>query len=62
MPYDAPLSDHVKNVNLPIRRLFVLGAGFSAHAGLPLGNGLLELVRQNIRSSFRDAELFCRIS
>ena len=42
-------------MNLPTHRLFVLGAGFSAPAGLPLGNDLLELVRQNIRSSFRRA-------
>ena len=42
-------------MNLPIHRLFVLGAGFSAPAGLPLGNGLLEHVRQNVRSAFRRA-------
>ena len=42
-------------VNLPTHRLFVLGAGFSAPAGLPLGNGLLERVRQDVRGSFRRA-------
>ena len=39
-------------VNLPTHRLFVLGAGFSAPAGLPLGNGFLECVRQDVRGSF----------
>ena len=39
-------------MNLPTYRLFVLGAGFSAPAGLPLGNGLLESVRQDVRGSF----------
>ena len=42
-------------MNLPTHRLFVLGAGFSAPAGLPLGNGLLERVRQNVRGSFGSA-------
>ena len=42
-------------MNLPTHRLFVLGAGFSAPAGLPLGNGLLERVRQDVRGSFRRA-------
>ena len=45
----------MQDVNLPIHRLFVLGAGFSAPADLPLGNGLLERVRQEVRSSFRHA-------
>ena len=45
----------MQNVNLPTHRLFILGAGFSAPAGLPLGNGLLECVRQDIRGSFRRA-------
>ncbi len=45
----------MQNVNLPTHRLFVLGAGFSAPAGLPLGNGLLERVRRDVRSSFRRA-------
>ena len=42
-------------MNLPACRLFILGAGFSAAAGLPLGNGLLEWVRQEVRNSFRHA-------
>ena len=40
-------------MNLPICRLFVLGAGFSAPAGLPLGNRLLERVREDLRGSHR---------
>ena len=39
-------------MNLPTHRLFVLGAGFSAPAGLPLGNDLLKCVRQEVRGSF----------
>ena len=42
-------------MNLRAQRLFVLGAGFSAVAGLPLGNGLLDRVRQEVRGSFRHA-------
>ena len=42
-------------MNLPTCRLFVLGAGFSAPAGLPLGHGLLERVRNYVRDSFRHA-------
>lgn len=42
-----------QNVNLPPYRLFVLGAGFSAPAGLPLGNGLLERVREDVRGWFQ---------
>ena len=42
-------------MTLPPYRLFVLGAGFSAPAGLPLGRGLLERVRAEVRGSFRDA-------
>lgn len=30
-------------------RIFIVGAGFSAHAGLPLGAELLDLVRKNMR-------------
>ncbi|QBQ53381.1 SIR2 family protein [Nitrosococcus wardiae] len=30
-------------------RIFIIGAGFSVHAGLPLGTDLLELVRERIR-------------
>ena len=40
-------------MDLPSYRLFVLGAGFSAPAGLPLGNGLLECVREDVRGSFQ---------
>ena len=42
-----------QNVNRPSYRLFVLGAGFSAPAGLPLGKGLLESVREDVRSLFQ---------
>ena len=42
-------------MNLPTCRLFVLGAGFSAPAGLPLGNGFLEGVRKDVQGSFRHA-------
>ena len=42
-----------QNVNRPPYRLFVLGAGFSAPAGLPLGNGLLKRVREDVRSWFQ---------
>ena len=41
-----------KNLNRPFYRLFILGAGFSAHAGLPLGKGLLERVREDVRRNF----------
>ena len=43
-------------MNLPSYRLFILGAGFSAHAGLPLGNGLLERVREDVRDLFQHAD------
>ncbi len=46
----------MQNVNLPAHRLFVLGAGFSAPAGLPLGNRLLESVRRDVRRSFQVAD------
>ena len=42
-----------QNMNLPSYRLFVLGAGFSAPADLPLGNDLLERVREDVRGSFQ---------
>ena len=42
-------------MNLPTCRLLVLGAGFSAPAGLPLGNRLLERVREDIKDSSRHA-------
>ena len=41
-------------MNLPIYRLFILGAGFSKPAGLPLGKDLLERVREDVRRYFRD--------
>lgn len=41
-------------MNLPIYRLFILGAGFSKSAGLPLGVDLLELVREDVRHHFRN--------
>ena len=40
-------------LNLPFYRLFVLGAGFSKPAGLPLGNELLELVRESVKREYR---------
>ncbi len=40
-------------MNLPLYRLFVLGAGFSAPAGLPLGNSLLQRVRKDVRGLFQ---------
>ncbi len=51
----APSQRKMQSVNLPAYRLFVLGAGFSAPAGLPLGNCLLERVRQDVRGSFTRA-------
>ena len=32
---------------IPQFRIFIIGAGFSAHAGLPLGSTLFELVRDS---------------
>ena len=46
----------MRDLNLPVSRLFVLGAGFSAPAELPLGEGLLERVRQDVRRYFRRAD------
>lgn len=40
-------------MNRPSYRLFVLGAGFSAPAGLPLGKDLLERVREDVRDLFQ---------
>ena len=40
-------------VTVPPSRLFVLGAGFSAPAGLPLGPALLCGVRDHVRGHFR---------
>ena len=39
-------------MNLSFHRLFILGAGFSAPAGLPLGKGLFERVREDVRGYF----------
>ena len=41
-------------MDLPFCRLFILGAGFSAPAGLPLAKSLLERVREDVRGNFRD--------
>ena len=41
--------------SFPRSRLFVLGAGFSKPAGLPLAVELLELVRARLRNEFRSA-------
>ena len=38
--------------NLPYHRLFILGAGFSKPAGLPLAGELLPLVRDEVRQHF----------
>ena len=40
-------------MELPHHRLFVLGAGFSQPAGLPLAKGLLECVRREVRPRFQ---------
>jgi len=42
-------------MNPPVFRLFVLGSGFSRPAGFPLGNELLEAVREELRHDFRKA-------
>ena len=39
-------------MDLPFSRLFVLGAGFSKPAGLPLARELLQLVREEVKSYF----------
>lgn len=41
-------------MNHPPYRLFIVGAGFSAPAGLPLATSLLERVRERVRRYFRD--------
>ena len=41
------------DIKLPRHRLFVLGAGFSKPAGLPLGSELLDDVRLRVRNVFR---------
>ncbi len=43
----------VESLNLPYSRLFILGAGFSKPAGLPLAGELLHLVRDEVRNHFR---------
>ena len=40
----------IEKLNLPYFRLFVLGAGFSRPAGLPLAKDMLEIVRSNLRT------------
>jgi hypothetical protein len=42
----AALDESMSQV--PQFRIFIIGAGFSAHAGLPLGNKLFELVRDSV--------------
>ena len=44
-----------ENLNFPYFRLFILGAGFSKPAGLPLGEELLQCVREVVKSKFQDA-------
>ena len=51
-----PYPQKSKNMNIPSYRLFVLGAGFSAPAGLPLGKGLLERVQEYVQGSFRGSD------
>ena len=41
------------NPELPFYRLFILGAGFSKAAGLPLAGELLQLVRQEVNRYFQ---------
>ena len=43
----------VGSLNLPYYRLFIIGAGFSKPAGLPLAGELLHLVRHEVRNYFR---------
>ena len=50
------MSDAIAS-KLPYYRLFILGAGFSKPAGLPLANELLELVRTNIRGGSLEDEI-----
>lgn len=40
-------------LNLPFHRLFILGAGFSRPAGLPLAEGLMQTVRQDLKGPFQ---------
>ena len=42
-------------MNSPYFRLFIIGAGFSMPAGLPLGAELLQCVRDVVESKFQDA-------
>lgn len=42
-----------RNEGLPFLRLFVLGAGFSKAAGLPLAQELLRLVRHEVKTDFQ---------
>ena len=46
-----------KKPNLPHLRLFVLGAGFSQPAGLPLAKDMLEAVRYNLHTIDADNQL-----
>ena len=43
-------------MTIPEQRIIVLGAGFSAPAGLPLGVNLLEAVREQVKQQFRRAD------
>ena len=43
-------------MNLPFKRLFVLGAGFSRPAGLPLAEGLMQSVREGVREQSKRSE------
>ena len=42
-------------ITIPEQRMFILGAGFSAPAGLPLGPNLLQGVRDDVKEQFNAA-------
>ena len=46
-PYTHMLDDQLSTADR--YRIFILGAGFSAHAGMPLGAQLFELVRKSVQ-------------
>ncbi len=46
----------MENNNLQVHRLFILGAGFSKHAGLPLGVELLKEVRKKVKEEFQRSD------
>lgn len=44
-----------RQISLPHRRMFILGAGFSRPAGLPLAKELLDSVRREVRTRLPDS-------